>query len=155
MSRIEMHLEAVRDVAFTSKASFAFRAGETIHTENSHKYGYPRRPPAAPRRRLGGGRGMDRRRTTVRAHPRPGGGAAVRALSRRSRLAPLSADCLPAAPRLKRSQTRGGTNGRGLLTFIYFVLGALILGDHHPGDPELAGRVQRDQHAATISCARS
>jgi dimethylhistidine N-methyltransferase len=41
MSRIEMHLEAVRDVAFTvSGHNFAFKAGETIHTENSHKYGH-------------------------------------------------------------------------------------------------------------------
>ena len=41
LSRIEMHLEAKRDVEFTvSGQSFAFRAGETIHTENSHKYGY-------------------------------------------------------------------------------------------------------------------
>ena len=41
MSRIEMHLEAVRDVAFTvAGATFAFKAGETIHTENSHKYGH-------------------------------------------------------------------------------------------------------------------
>jgi uncharacterized SAM-dependent methyltransferase len=40
MSRIEMHLEAVRDVAFAIEGRpFAFRAGETIHTENSHKYG--------------------------------------------------------------------------------------------------------------------
>jgi dimethylhistidine N-methyltransferase len=38
-SRIEMHLEAVRDVAFTvDGVSFAMKAGETIHTENSHKY---------------------------------------------------------------------------------------------------------------------
>ena len=41
MSRIEMHLEAVRDVSFTiSGERFSFRAGETIHTENSHKYGH-------------------------------------------------------------------------------------------------------------------
>ena len=40
MSRIEMHLEAVRDVAFTvAGQGFAMRAGETVHTENSHKYG--------------------------------------------------------------------------------------------------------------------
>lgn len=40
MSRIEMHLEAMRDVAFTVEGqTFAFKAGETIHTENSHKYG--------------------------------------------------------------------------------------------------------------------
>jgi dimethylhistidine N-methyltransferase len=41
MSRIEMHLEAQRDVAFTVAGQpFSFRAGETIHTENSHKYGF-------------------------------------------------------------------------------------------------------------------
>jgi dimethylhistidine N-methyltransferase len=40
MCRIEMHLEAVRDVAFTvSGRAFSMNAGETIHTENSHKYG--------------------------------------------------------------------------------------------------------------------
>lgn len=37
--RIEMHLVAMRDVGFTvSGRRFAMRAGETIHTENSHKY---------------------------------------------------------------------------------------------------------------------
>lgn len=41
LSRIEMHLEAVRDVAFAiSGQSFTFKAGDTIHTENSHKYGH-------------------------------------------------------------------------------------------------------------------
>jgi L-histidine N-alpha-methyltransferase len=41
MSRIEMHLEALRDVAFTvAGAPFAMKAGATIHTENSHKYGH-------------------------------------------------------------------------------------------------------------------
>jgi L-histidine Nalpha-methyltransferase len=41
LSRIEMHLEAVRDVRFTvAGRPFAFRKGETIHTENSHKYGH-------------------------------------------------------------------------------------------------------------------
>ena len=39
LSRIEMHLVATRDVDFTiSGKSFAFRKGESIHTENSHKY---------------------------------------------------------------------------------------------------------------------
>jgi L-histidine Nalpha-methyltransferase len=39
-SRIEMHLEAARDMAFTIEGErFEMRAGETIHTENSHKYG--------------------------------------------------------------------------------------------------------------------
>ena len=41
MSRIEMHLEALRDLEFTvDSQSFSFRRGETIHTENSHKYGF-------------------------------------------------------------------------------------------------------------------
>lgn len=40
-SRIEMHLEAVRKTSFTVAGQlFSFDAGETIHTENSHKYGY-------------------------------------------------------------------------------------------------------------------
>ncbi len=40
LSRIEMHLVATRDVEFAvSGQSFRFAAGETIHTENSHKYG--------------------------------------------------------------------------------------------------------------------
>jgi L-histidine N-alpha-methyltransferase len=40
LSRIEMHLEATRDVAFeVAGTRFAMAAGETIHTENSHKYG--------------------------------------------------------------------------------------------------------------------
>ena len=38
--RIEMHIEARRDVRFTiSGEEFWLRAGETIHSENSHKYG--------------------------------------------------------------------------------------------------------------------
>jgi L-histidine Nalpha-methyltransferase len=41
LSRIEMHLEAVRDVSFhVGGEFFEFGAGATIHTENSHKYGY-------------------------------------------------------------------------------------------------------------------
>ena len=39
LSRIEMHLRAVRDVDFTvAGQQFAMAAGDTIHTENSHKY---------------------------------------------------------------------------------------------------------------------
>jgi len=39
-ARIEMHLEAARDVVFTVEGRpFEMSAGETIHTENSHKYG--------------------------------------------------------------------------------------------------------------------
>jgi len=39
-ARVEMHLEARDDVAFTIEGRpFAMAAGETIHTENSHKYG--------------------------------------------------------------------------------------------------------------------
>ncbi|MEH3157637.1 MAG: L-histidine N(alpha)-methyltransferase [Sphingomonas taxi] len=38
-ARIEMHLVATRDTAFTVDGrSFAIAAGESIHTENSHKY---------------------------------------------------------------------------------------------------------------------
>lgn len=39
-ARIEMHLEATRDIAFTIEGRpFTMAAGETIHTENSHKFG--------------------------------------------------------------------------------------------------------------------
>jgi L-histidine N-alpha-methyltransferase len=39
-ARIEMHLEAIRDVDFMIDGQpFAMTSGETIHTENSHKYG--------------------------------------------------------------------------------------------------------------------
>lgn len=39
-ARIEMHLEATRDISFTIEGRpFSMAAGETIHTENSHKYG--------------------------------------------------------------------------------------------------------------------
>lgn len=39
-ARVEMHLEAVRDIVFTVDGRpFDIAAGETIHTENSHKYG--------------------------------------------------------------------------------------------------------------------
>ncbi len=38
-ARIEMHLEAVRDTQFeVDGRAFSIAAGETIHTENSHKY---------------------------------------------------------------------------------------------------------------------
>ena len=40
LSRIEMHLVAVREVAFIIDGHrFAFAEGASIHTENSHKYG--------------------------------------------------------------------------------------------------------------------
>jgi dimethylhistidine N-methyltransferase len=39
LGRIEMHLAATRDVTFAAAGRrFAMRMGETIHTENSHKY---------------------------------------------------------------------------------------------------------------------
>jgi dimethylhistidine N-methyltransferase len=39
-ARIEMHLEALHDVSFAIEGEpFSMAAGETIHTENSHKYG--------------------------------------------------------------------------------------------------------------------
>jgi uncharacterized SAM-dependent methyltransferase len=38
-ARIEMHIVATDDIAFeVSGRRFAMRAGETIHTENSHKF---------------------------------------------------------------------------------------------------------------------
>jgi dimethylhistidine N-methyltransferase len=40
LSRIEMHLVATRDLRFSiAGREFAFAAGASIHTENSHKYG--------------------------------------------------------------------------------------------------------------------
>jgi dimethylhistidine N-methyltransferase len=40
LGRVEMHLVASRDVEFSIEGrSFAFRNGQSIHTENSHKYG--------------------------------------------------------------------------------------------------------------------
>ncbi|WP_230292952.1 L-histidine N(alpha)-methyltransferase [Croceicoccus sp. Ery5] len=46
IARIEMHLEAQHDISFTvAGRAFTMQAGETIHTENSHKYG--RRSAAA------------------------------------------------------------------------------------------------------------
>ena len=40
LSRIEMHLVATRDVTFTVEGEhFSFAEGQSIHTENSHKYG--------------------------------------------------------------------------------------------------------------------
>ncbi|MCB2046799.1 MAG: L-histidine N(alpha)-methyltransferase [Novosphingobium sp.] len=39
LARIEMHLRATRDIAFeVCGEPFSMREGETIHTENSHKY---------------------------------------------------------------------------------------------------------------------
>ncbi|MXO59347.1 L-histidine N(alpha)-methyltransferase [Altererythrobacter salegens] len=40
-ARVEMHLEALEDIAFeVSGHRFAMTAGETIHTENSHKFSH-------------------------------------------------------------------------------------------------------------------
>ena len=40
LSRIEIHLVAIRDVAFTiAGKAFQFASGSSIHAENSHKYG--------------------------------------------------------------------------------------------------------------------
>jgi dimethylhistidine N-methyltransferase len=40
LSRIEMHLEAISDVEFeVAGERFSMLGGETVHTENSHKYG--------------------------------------------------------------------------------------------------------------------
>ena len=40
LSRVEMHLQATRDLVFeVAGRRFSMAAGETVHTENSHKYG--------------------------------------------------------------------------------------------------------------------
>jgi dimethylhistidine N-methyltransferase len=40
LSRIEMHLQATRDIGFkVAGRHFTMSSGETLHTENSHKYG--------------------------------------------------------------------------------------------------------------------
>ena len=45
-ARIEMHLEATRDISFTvADTPFAMREGETIHTENSDKFDARSGPP--------------------------------------------------------------------------------------------------------------
>ena len=52
MSRIEMHLVATRAIRFTvADRDFAMAVGETIHTENSHKYD----PPTATTVLIAGG----------------------------------------------------------------------------------------------------
>ena len=62
MSRIEMHLEAVRDVAFTvSGQRFAFKAGRDDPHREQPQIWPSRQPADAARRRLGRGRGMDGR----------------------------------------------------------------------------------------------
>jgi uncharacterized SAM-dependent methyltransferase len=61
----------VRDVTFTSRARAFDEAGETIHTENSHKYGQRDAHPAACRR-LDAAQGMDRSGQYVRIDPRGG-----------------------------------------------------------------------------------
>ena len=78
-----MHLEAVRDVAFTvcRPAASRSRAGETIHTENSHKYGH--RDSRLLLRAAGWGvvARMDRRGGVVLDPPRRSRAAPLRALS--------------------------------------------------------------------------
>ena len=79
--RAEPDRDAPRGACATSRFTvagqrFAMRAGETIHTENSHKYGYRDARLLLLRRRLGRGRanGPTTERT-VRDHARRGGAA--------------------------------------------------------------------------------
>ena len=60
-SRVEMHLvsERAQTVRLLGR-SFAFRPGETIHTENSHKYTIEAFQAPGARRRLGTAPGLDR-----------------------------------------------------------------------------------------------
>ena len=80
LSRIEMHLVATGDVSFTIKDHrFSFREGESIHTENSHKY----EPRGARLLLLAGGW------TPVREWLAPGGDfAVILAEAQRNRFAP-------------------------------------------------------------------
>ena len=100
MSRIEMHLEALRDVAFTVAGQrFAIPRGRDHPHREQPQIRPSRQPPAAARRRLGRGRGMDRR-----------GGAGSRSSSpkpsrRASRPEPSVAAHCPARPRRYRRRT--------------------------------------------------
>ena len=90
--RVEMHLASLkRQKVKVAGETFEFRAGETIHTENSYKYsaGVARR--AGARRRLDAGGGVDRR-AQVFLHP--GVHAGRRAVEARPE--PAFAMCLPA-----------------------------------------------------------
>ena len=83
LSRIEMHWVALRDVEFSvAGRPFAFAAGSSIHTENSHKYEPPRRPPAAARRRLDAARRMERCGRRFRRRAGRGAAQPLGALSR-------------------------------------------------------------------------
>ena len=60
--RIEMHLASLkRQKVKVAGKTIEFRAGETIHTENSYKYSVESLGRAGARRRLAAGGGVDRR----------------------------------------------------------------------------------------------
>ena len=60
--RVEMHLASLkRQKVKVAGETIEFRAGETIHTENSYKYSVEFAGRAGARRRLAAGRRMDRR----------------------------------------------------------------------------------------------
>ena len=65
-NRIEMHLASLkRQKVKVAGETIDFRAGETIHTENSYKYSVESLRRAGARRRLAAGRRLDRRATTI------------------------------------------------------------------------------------------
>ena len=133
--RVEMHLVATRDTSFTIDGQrFAFAAGESIHTENSHKYG----PRGARLLLLAGGWTPLAEWTDA--------GRRLRADPRRSPAQPLRAVTLCSACMRRLSSADA-------LRFLqYRRHGPPAAGvDHHrPGHPQLAGGVQRHQHLVEL-----
>ena len=81
LSRIEMHLEAERDVDFeVAGAPFHDERGRDHPHREQPQIWRTRRPAAASRRRLDPGRGMDRRGGALRPGAGPGGAGKVGAL---------------------------------------------------------------------------
>ena len=86
LSRIEMHLEAVRDVALHGLRPALRLPGRRDHPHRKQPQIWPsRQPHPAPRRRLGRGRGVDRRARMVLHPARRGRAAALRALGKADR----------------------------------------------------------------------
>ena len=100
-NRIEMHLASLkRQKVKVAGETIDFRAGETIHTENSYKYSVESLARAGARRRLAAARGVDRR---AQLFLDPGLRARRRAAAARGRVASrtrlaCAKPCRPASP---------------------------------------------------------
>ena len=129
LARIEMHLVAARDVDFAIAGQpLRFAKGASIHTENSHKYG----PRGARLLLLAGGW------TPLDEWPTPDDDfALILAEAERTR----SRRKQRASARLSRRACSSA-----LFDIVDLLLSCCHLDHHHPGDPQLAGRVQRPQH---------